>query len=127
MNKDRHPTSTTLGTSSWAEAARIGLTIVDDRGSRQAAIAAYGAWLDTVDLLIGPYASGLVRAIVPLVRESGRILWNHGGSADDLTQPPIASLPPPHRRISTASSMKSDKVVERGTLSGVVSSAALGP
>jgi Periplasmic binding protein len=45
-----------------------------------------------VDLLIGPYGSGLVRAIVPLVRDSGRILWNHGGSADDLAQPGIACL-----------------------------------
>jgi ABC-type branched-subunit amino acid transport system substrate-binding protein len=71
------------------------LTIADDRGSRQAVIEAYGAWLDSVDLLIGPYASGLVRAIVPLVRDCGRVLWNHGGSADDLAQPGIACLPAP--------------------------------
>jgi branched-chain amino acid transport system substrate-binding protein len=79
----------------WAEDAGVRLTVVDDQGSRQAAIEAYSSWLDTVDLLIGPYSSGLVRAIVPLVRGSGRVLWNHGGSADDLAQPGIASVPAP--------------------------------
>jgi hypothetical protein len=29
------------------------------------------------------------------VRDAGRALWNHGGSADDLTQPGIAFLPAP--------------------------------
>jgi ABC-type branched-subunit amino acid transport system substrate-binding protein len=83
------------GVRLWAEAAGARLTLVDDRGSREAALQAYGAWLDSTDLLIGPYASGLVRAIAPLVREAGRVLWNHGGSADDLAQPGIASLPAP--------------------------------
>jgi ABC-type branched-subunit amino acid transport system substrate-binding protein len=71
------------------------LILVDDQGSREAALQAYGRWIDTVDLLIGPYASGLVRAIAPLVSDAGRVLWNHGGSADDLAQPGIASLPAP--------------------------------
>ena len=48
-----------------------------------------------MDLLIGPYASGLVRAVAPLVRDAGRLLWNHGGSADDLAQPGVVSLPAP--------------------------------
>ena len=90
---ERQGTDAAGGIRLWAEAAGVRLTIADDRGSRQAVIEAYGGWLDSVDLLIGPYASGLVRAIVPLVRESGRVLWNHGGSADDLAQPGIACLP----------------------------------
>lgn len=92
---ERQGTEAADGIRLWAEAAGVRLTIVDDRGSRRAAIQAYGAWLDTVDLLIGPYASGQVRAVVPLVRDRGRILWNHGGSADDLAQPGIACLPAP--------------------------------
>jgi len=92
---ERQGTDVADGIRLWAEEAGVRLTIVDDRGSRQAAIEAYRPWLDTVDLLIGPYASGLVRAITPLVREAGRVLWNHGGSADDLAQPGIASLPAP--------------------------------
>jgi branched-chain amino acid transport system substrate-binding protein len=83
------------GVRLWAEASGVRLTLVDDRGLREAALRAYRTWLDSVDLLIGPYASGLVRAIAPLVREAGRVLWNHGGSADDLAQPGVASLPAP--------------------------------
>jgi ABC-type branched-subunit amino acid transport system substrate-binding protein len=79
----------------WAELAGIRLTLVDDRGSKTAAARAYAAWLDSMDLLIGPYASGLVRAVAPLVRDAGRLLWNHGGSADDLAQPGVVSLPAP--------------------------------
>jgi branched-chain amino acid transport system substrate-binding protein len=83
------------GVRLWAEAAGVRLTLADDRGSRETAIQAYSGWIDTADVLIGPYASGLVRAIAPLVRDAGRVLWNHGGSADDLAQPGIASLPAP--------------------------------
>lgn len=79
----------------WAETAGVRLILVDDQGSKDATLQAYSGWTETVDLLIGPYASGLVRAITPLVRAAGRILWNHGGSADDLAQPGIASLPAP--------------------------------
>jgi ABC-type branched-subunit amino acid transport system substrate-binding protein len=92
---ERQGTDAADGIRLWAEDAGIRLRIVDDRGSKRAAIEAYSSWLDTVDLLIGPYSSGLVRAVVPLVRGGGRVLWNHGGSADDLAQPGIASLPAP--------------------------------
>jgi ABC-type branched-subunit amino acid transport system substrate-binding protein len=91
----RQGTEAAEGIKLWAEAAGMRLTLVDDQGSREAALEAYRGWVDGVDLLIGPYASGLVRAIVPLVRDGGRLLWNHGGSADDLAQPGIASLPAP--------------------------------
>jgi branched-chain amino acid transport system substrate-binding protein len=79
----------------WAETAGVQLTLVDDQGSKEVALQAYAGWVETAGLLIGPYASGLVRAIAPLVRDAGRVLWNHGGSADDLAQPGIASLPAP--------------------------------
>jgi branched-chain amino acid transport system substrate-binding protein len=83
------------GVRLWAEAAGVRLALADDRSSRETAIQAYRGWIDTADVLIGPYASGLVRAVAPLVRDAGRVLWNHGGSADDLAQPGIASLPAP--------------------------------
>jgi branched-chain amino acid transport system substrate-binding protein len=79
----------------WAKASGVHLMLADDQGSKEAALRAYEGWVETADLLIGPYASGLVRAIAPLVRDAGRVLWNHGGSADDLAQPGIASLPAP--------------------------------
>jgi len=84
------------GLELWAEEAGVGLTVVDDGGSRLTALRAYAAWLHQgVDLLIGPYGSGLVRAVAPLVCDAGRLLYNHGGSADDLARPGLVSLPAP--------------------------------
>jgi Periplasmic binding protein len=83
------------GVRLWAELAGIRLTLVDDLGSRTVAARAYAAWLNSIDLLIGPYASGLVRAVASLVRDAGRLLWNHGGSADDLAQPGVVPFPAP--------------------------------
>jgi ABC-type branched-subunit amino acid transport system substrate-binding protein len=83
------------GVRLWAETAGIRLTLVDDAGSAATAAEAYAQWVDSVDLLLGPYSSGLVRAIAPLADDAGRLLWNHGGSADDLAQPCVASVPAP--------------------------------
>ncbi len=91
----RQGTDAAEGVRLWAEEAGVRLTLVDDCGSKVSAVQAYAAWIDHVDLLLGPYASGLVRAIAPLVRDAGRLLWNHGGSADDLAQPGVVSLPAP--------------------------------
>jgi branched-chain amino acid transport system substrate-binding protein len=92
---ERQGTEAAAAIRLWAEAAGVRLMLVDDQGSNEVALRAYGGWIETADLLIGPYASGLVRAIAPLVHDAGRVLWNHGGSADDLAQPGIASLPAP--------------------------------
>jgi branched-chain amino acid transport system substrate-binding protein len=83
------------GVRLWARHAGVRLALVDDGGSAATATEAYAGWLGNVDLLIGPYASGLVRRISPLIRSSGQLLWNHGGSADDLAQPGIVCLPAP--------------------------------
>jgi ABC-type branched-subunit amino acid transport system substrate-binding protein len=84
------------GLALWADQAGVGLTVVDDGGSRAAAVRAYAGWLDAgVDLLLGPYGSGLVRAVAPPVCAAGRLLWNHGGAADDLARPGLVSLPAP--------------------------------
>jgi branched-chain amino acid transport system substrate-binding protein len=39
---------------------------------------------DQVDILLGPYSSGLTMAVTPIAEEHGKVLWNHGGSADAL-------------------------------------------
>ena len=84
------------GLELWAEEDDVRLTVVDDGGLRSAGLQAYAAWLDQdVDLLVGPYASGLVRVVAPLVCDAGRLLYNHGGSADDLARPGLVSLPAP--------------------------------
>ena len=92
---ERQGTEAAEGVRLWAQEADIRLILADDHGSRSMAVEAYAGWIDGVDLLLGPYASGLVRAVAPLVRDAGRILWNHGASADDLAQPGTASLPAP--------------------------------
>jgi branched-chain amino acid transport system substrate-binding protein len=96
----RQGTDAAEGVRLWAEATGVRLTLVDDGGSRSAAVRAYSGWLDRgdIDLLLGPYASGLTRAVGPLARDAGQLLWNHGGSADDLMQPGIASLLTPASR-----------------------------
>ena len=36
--------------------------------------------------------SGLVRRILPAVGRAGKVLWNHGGSADDLIRPGVVQV-----------------------------------
>jgi len=40
---------------------------------------------DRVDLLLGPYSSGLTLAVAPIAEAHRTILWNHGGASDDLS------------------------------------------
>ena len=42
---------------------------------------------DRVDLLFGPYSSGLARAAAVVAAEHGRTLWNQGGAAAEIHQP----------------------------------------
>ena len=92
----RQGTEAVAGLELWAQEAGVRLAIVDDGGSRSVALRAYAAWIrQGVELLIGPYGSGLVRAVAPLVCDGGRLLYNHGGAADDLARPGLVSLPAP--------------------------------
>ena len=117
----RQGTEAAEGVRLWAEAAGVGLTLVDDAGSAATAVEAYAQWVDSIDLLLGPYSSGLVRAIAPLASDAGRLLWNHGGSADDLAQPGVVSVPAPassyfDRAVEEAVAHQVDQVVVvRGT------------
>ncbi len=84
------------GLELWASTDRVDLQIVDDAGSAAYASDVYRRWLeDRVDLLLSPYGSGLVREVAPIVWTQGALLWNHGGSADDLCRHgvvPVAAL-----------------------------------
>ena len=42
---------------------------------------------DRVDLLFGPYSSGLARAAADVAAECGQVLWNQGGAAEEIYQP----------------------------------------
>lgn len=64
----------------------VRLEILDDGSRGEAARANVRALIagGRADLLIGPYGSDLVRAVMPVAEEQGKVLWNHGGAADDL-------------------------------------------
>ena len=40
---------------------------------------------DKVDILLGPYSSSLTMAVAEIAEEHKKVLWNHGGSSDDLS------------------------------------------
>jgi ABC-type branched-subunit amino acid transport system substrate-binding protein len=84
------------GLQLWAEHDDIDLRIHDDMGSPARAVDMYHHLLrQEVDILLGPYSSGLVRRVAPVVCGAQRLLWNHGGSADDVTRPGVVSVPAP--------------------------------
>ena len=41
---------------------------------------------DRVDILFGPYSSGLTKVAASIAEEAKKILWNHGGSSDVIFQ-----------------------------------------
>ena len=66
--------------------APVRLVYYDDTSSpaRAAANAERLLDADAVEILIGPYASDLTRAVSPVARRRGRVLWNHSGASDDI-------------------------------------------
>ena len=89
------------GIRAWAEDANRagGLTVADRRGPLPVSVVCYDdASLadgtrratrrlildDRVDLLFGPYSSGLAQAAAAVAAEHNRLLWNHGGASDNI-------------------------------------------
>jgi len=89
------------GLRAWAEAANaeggirragmvgktpVAMVCYDDASSpaRAARNAERLLQVDRVGVLIGPYASDLTRAVLPIARHHGKLLWNHGGASDDI-------------------------------------------
>ena len=80
----------------WAADDDVRLQLVDDTGSPDRALRAYRDWLDQgVDILLSPYGSNLVRKVAALVAGERILLWNHGGSADDLARPFVVPVVAP--------------------------------
>jgi len=84
------------GLELWAEDDDIELHVDDDAGSPLVALAAYRAFMaGDFDILLGPYSSGLVRRVAATVCGARRLLWNHGGAADDLARRGLVSVVAP--------------------------------
>lgn len=84
------------GLQVWADVDDVVLQIVDDGNSPLVAVDAYRGWMsEEVDVLLGPYGSGQTRRVCPDVVRAGRLLWNHGGAADDLARPGVVSVAAP--------------------------------
>jgi branched-chain amino acid transport system substrate-binding protein len=63
------------------------LAVVDDESTRHGVRRALHD-LARADVLFGPYGSDLVEEAAHVVAKRGRVLWNHGGSADQVQSLP---------------------------------------
>src|SRR5205085_439911 len=78
------------------------LALLDDGGTAKGLRHALDL-LARADVLIGPYGSGLTREAGDWAAERGRVIWNHGGSADEVEmQPWLVSIASPTSRYLTA-------------------------
>src|SRR6266566_1392867 len=60
------------------------LVIEDDQSDPQALRRILPYVRDGSDVLLGPYSTQLVRAAASMASAEGWLLWNHGGSGDDI-------------------------------------------
>src|SRR5437588_1146553 len=63
------------------------LAVFDDESTREGVGRALHD-LAEADVLFGPYGSDLVGEAAHVVAERGQVLWNHGGSADQVQRLP---------------------------------------
>lgn len=73
------------GLRAWSSASGIPLLLRDDEGDPERVRGFYAETAGEVDILFGPYGSGLTRAAVGALADAGAedVLWNHGGAAID--------------------------------------------
>jgi branched-chain amino acid transport system substrate-binding protein len=77
--------------------------VVLDDGATRAGLRRGLDTLAEADLLVGPYGSDLVREAAAWAAERGRVVWNHGGSADDVERRPgVISVASPASRYLAA-------------------------
>src|SRR5215469_5484856 len=69
----------------WRDLDRDAELVLEDDGSDRVRLTDRLAGIaDRCDLLLGPYSSQLTRAAARMAPGLDRLLWNHGGSADDV-------------------------------------------
>lgn len=91
-----------LGLEAWRSLdGNAELVIEDDRSDRQALESVLPGVVARCDVLLGPYSTVLARAAGRVAADSGWLVWNHGGSGDDVqrAQPGyMVSVPTPTSR-----------------------------
>jgi Periplasmic binding protein len=74
-----------LGLETWRSlTGDVDLYIDDDRSDPGALTAALPGVATRCDLLLGPYSTILTRAAAAAAADISRLMWNHGGSGDDV-------------------------------------------
>jgi hypothetical protein len=64
--------------------AHVDLVIEDDQSDPQVLKRILAQMADASDVLLSPYSTQLVRAAASMASAEGWLLWNHGGSGDDV-------------------------------------------
>ena len=76
-----------LGLETWRSLdGNAELVIEDDRSDKHALEAVLPDVAARCDVLLGPYSTVLARAAGRIAADSGWLVWNHGGSGDDVQQ-----------------------------------------
>jgi ABC-type branched-subunit amino acid transport system substrate-binding protein len=73
------------GLATWRSmGAPVDLVIEDDRSDRGTIEAILPGLASRCDLLLGPYSTALMRTAGTMAADHGWLVWNHGGSGDDV-------------------------------------------
>ncbi|WP_433247959.1 hypothetical protein ACQPYK_47965 [Streptosporangium sp. CA-135522] len=81
----RFGTQARLGLEIWhASNSALDLVIEDDRSDPAVLQVSLRRLSDQCDILLGPYSTQLMRRAGNIATELGRLIWNHGGSGDDV-------------------------------------------
>lgn len=90
------------GLEVWSEQdGSVELIIEDDRSDAQTLARNLRAVMRRCDVLLGPYSTRLMREAGGIAAEADRLLWNHGGSGDDVEAAHpghVVSVPTPTSR-----------------------------
>jgi ABC-type branched-subunit amino acid transport system substrate-binding protein len=68
----------------WSFDESTELIVEDDRSDPGVLEQVLGSLAARCDILLGPYSTGLMRRAGRVAAELDRLLWNHGGSGDDV-------------------------------------------
>lgn len=83
----------------WADTTGAELTVLDDESEPAVLTERLTALAPEVEVLFGPYSTVLMRAAIPIARQAGQLLFNHGGSGGDLSRPgEVVNVLTPARR-----------------------------